>query len=241
MAYLKYPNDDFLNTARGLMRNSSVRNIFGYNNNIGTTFIPGWERPTAYTYPSANLVMGVTSSNTGDTAVSVSIQGLDSNYEPISDVITLNGTNTVSTTKGFYRINDVICIGGSNIGRVSVANTGTIYAQVRPGDGKNQASIYTVPAGHCFYLNRIDAFCASASLNNRTVAFRNFVANDGTGTQFRVAETEFLDTMHINRQYPFKYDEKSDIQFQLKASAGTQFIGVFGEGILIDEEGNGLR
>ena len=240
MAYLKYPNDDFLNTARGLMRNSSVRNIFGYNSLVGTTFIPGWERNTAYTYPSANLVMGVTSSNTADTAVQVSVQGLDSNYEPVSEVVTLNGTNTVNTTNKFFRINDVITVAGNATGRVSIANTGTIYAQIRPGDGRNQASIFTVPAGNAFYLNRISAFCASAALNNRTLAFRNFVTLPN-GVSFRVAQTEFLEQMIIDRQYPFKYSEKSDMQFQLKGSAGSQFIGVFGEGILIDEEGTGLR
>jgi hypothetical protein len=39
--------------------------------------------------------------------------------------------------------------------------------------------------------------------------------------------------MHINRQIPFKYTEKSDIEFQLRGSAGQQFISVFGEGVLV--------
>jgi hypothetical protein len=38
--------------------------------------------------------------------------------------------------------------------------------------------------------------------------------------------------MIVDRQYPFVYDQKTDIEFQLKGSAGTQFVGVFGEGVL---------
>ena len=52
----------------------------------------------------------------------------------------------------------------------------------------------------------------------------------------RVAQTEFLEQMIIDRQLPFVYDECTDIEFQLKGSAGTQFIGVFGEGVLHEKE-----
>ena len=79
---------------------------------------------------------------------------------------------------------------------------------------------------------RIDAFCATAAHNNREIFFRNFVCLE-SGVKLRVAETSFLDTMHIQRQIPFRYDEKTDIEFQLRGSSGSQYISVFGEGVLI--------
>jgi hypothetical protein len=79
---------------------------------------------------------------------------------------------------------------------------------------------------------RIDAFCATASRNNREIFFRNFVRLE-SGVMLRVAETSFLETMHIQRQIPFRYDEKTDIEFQLRGSSGSQYISVFGEGVLI--------
>jgi hypothetical protein len=88
-----------------------------------------------------------------------------------------------------------------------------------------------VPRGYKFGLVRISAFCASAALNNRTLAFRN-VARLPSGVILRVAQLEFLEQMIVDRQYPFVYDQKTDIEFQLKGSAGTQFVGVFGEGVL---------
>jgi hypothetical protein len=88
-----------------------------------------------------------------------------------------------------------------------------------------------VPAGHEFYLYRIDAFCATASINNRHLFFRNFVRQPN-GTILQVAQTSFLEQMNIQRRIPFRYAEKSDIQLQVRSSASTQEIGVFAEGIL---------
>ena len=92
--------------------------------------------------------------------------------------------------------------------------------------------MFTVPAGCEFYLYRIDAFSATATLNNRYLFFRNFVRQPN-GTILRIAETTFLEQMNIQRRIPFRYAEKTDIQLQLKSSAGAQEIGIFAEGVLV--------
>jgi len=220
---------DPLAIAKGEVNGYSVRNLFGYNSAIGTTYMPAWENATAYTYPTSALTMTVTS-NVADNGVIILIAGLDANYNQISEFVTLSGTAT--TTKQYFRINDVVTVSGNALNDITVSNGGVTYAKVRGGDGKNQASIYTVPAGYSFYLSRIDAFCATAAQNNRQVYFRNFVSL-ANGVKLRVAETSFLEIMNIQRQLPFRYDEKTDIQFQLRGSAGEQFISVFGEGTLV--------
>lgn len=215
--------------SKGEVNGYSARNIFGYNPLIGTTYMPAWENATAYTYPTAALTMTVTS-NVADNGVVILIAGLDANYNQISETVTLAGTAT--TVNQYFRINDVITISGNALNDITISNGGITYAKVRGGDGKNQASIYTVPAGYSFYLMRIDAFCATAAQNNRQIFFRNLVCLPN-GVKLRVAETSFLEIMHIQRQMPFRYDEKTDIQFQLKGSSGEQFISVFGEGALV--------
>jgi len=225
-----YLTDEKLQVSRGLVRDAEARNVFGFNTAVGTDFIPAWENATAYTYPTVALNMIATSSNTADTDVTIITLGLDENYNRISNTVTLNGTSNVSIGN-FFRINDVITISGNARGDVTIANNAVTYAKVLQATGKNQASIFTVPAGHEFYLYRIDAFCATASLNNRHLFFRNFV-RQSNGTILRVAETSFLEQMNIQRRIPFKYAEKTDIQLQVRSSAGSQEIGVFGEGIL---------
>ena len=229
--------------ALGKSGGNSARNIFGYNDAIGTTFVPGWELTTPYPWPTAAATMTLRW-NTADAGYTILIRGLDANYDEIQETITLTATPVTQTTQNQYlRINDVVTVatpGGAygnpanNISLTNAANTET-YARIRGGEGKNQASIYTVPRGYQYALLRISAFCASASLNNRTLAFRN-VARLKTGVILRVAETEFLEQMIIDRQVPFVYDECTDVEFQLKGSAGTQFIGVFGEGILHEKD-----
>ena len=225
-----YLTDEKLQVSRGLVRDTEVRNIFGFNSAIGTSFIAAWENNVDYVYPNTTLQMTAVSSNTSDTGVTILISGLDENYNRKSNTITLNGTSAVGIGE-FFRINDVITLSGNAIGDVTIANSGITYARVNAGTGKNQASIFTVPAGYEFYLYRIDAFCASASQNNRFLFFRNFVRQPN-GTILQVAQTSFLEQMNIQRRIPFRYAEKTDIQLQLRSSAGTQEIGVFAEGIL---------
>ena len=44
--------------------------------------------------------------------------------------------------------------------------------------------------------------------------------------------------MNIQRRLPFKYSEKTDIQFQLQTASGTHEMNVFGEGYLVSKPVN---
>src|SRR5210317_1691604 len=240
-------NEKYINwetsVALGKSAGNEVRNIFGYNEAIGTDFIPAWELAAAYPWPTAAATMTLRW-NTADAGYTVLIKGLDANYDEIQETITLTASPVTQTTQNHYfRINDLVTVatpGGAygdpanNITLTNAGNTVT-YARMDANTGKNQAAIFTVPRGYQYALLRISAFCASAALNNRTLAFRN-VARLKTGVVLRVAQTDFLEQMIIDRQVPFVYDECTDIEFQLKGSAGTQFIGVFGEGILHEKD-----
>jgi hypothetical protein len=237
-------NDKYIDwhsaVALGKSGGNSVRNIFGYNAAIPDTLTTAWELPQNYVYPTEALTMTVTS-NAADAGYTILIKGLDINYDEIQETITLDATGTATTANQYYRINDVVTIStpggafGSPANNIILANGGTTYARVDADKGKNQAAIYTVPRGYQFALKRISAFCASANLNNRTLTFEN-VARLKTGVVLRVAQTEFLEQMIIDRQLPFVYDECTDIEFRLAGSAGTQYIGVFGEGILHEKD-----
>jgi len=227
-----YITDQNLNISRGLIKDAELRNIFGYNSLIGTEYIAAWEVNAAYVYPNAASIMSANSSSASDTSVTVRVVGLDQNYNIIAENININGTSQVTTTNEFFRINDVITIAGNAVGNITLSNNSITYARVSANTGRNQASIFTVPAGYEFHLYRIDAFCASALQNNRILFFRNFVQTH-TGVRLQVAQTTFLEKMNIRRIIPFKYNEKTDIQLQVRSSAGTQEVGVFAEGVLL--------
>ena len=227
-----------LQVSRGQIPGHTARNIFGTATAIGTTFRTPWELANTTDLPflSAQSQLTLSSSSASDTAVSVLINGLDDNYLEVSEVVALNGTTGVTTTKEFRFINDLITVVGNAVGLVSAKVGATTYAAITAGYGRNQAAVYHVPAGHSFYLGRIDAFSASANNDTKYLTFRNH-NTFSDGRVFNVAQTSFLQRMDITRVIPFKIPEKTCIEFQFKLNSQTADIGVFGEGILIKEEG----
>ena len=235
-----YPTEDtFLNATRGLIKGGEVVNIFGYQTAADTTFRVLWEfAATDLVFPSSAIPLTVTSASGSDDGKSLLIKGLDANWNVLTETVTLVGGGDVVTDNSFLRINDVILTSGiENIGLITVQNAGKTekYAGIRVGDGRNQASHFSVPADHCYYLYRIDAF-SSDSTSAKPGIFKNVSINNANGGQeYNVARTTFLGNMNIQRRFPFKYSEKTDIQFQLRASSGTHEMNVFGEGLLLRE------
>lgn len=221
--------------ADGSVEGYSVRNIFGTtsgNANIVTTeFRTPWELASNYVFPSSASTMSLVSSSGSDTAVTVLISGLDENYLPISETQTLTGTTPITTNNSYFRINDMICTVGNAVGTITLSVGANVYAQIDVGNGRCQKAVYTVPAGYCFFLTRIDAFCTDAN-GGKAARFRNYLRS-ANGRELRVADTTFFENMNIMRQAPFKYDEKTDIEMQLRSLSGSTFGSVFAEGILV--------
>ena len=94
-----------------------------------------------------------------------------------------------------------------------------------------------MPANCEFYLYRLDGFSADDSVppQEKAARFRNVVTLNPSGIILRVATTEFFNQMNIQRRFPFKYSEKTDIQLQMATFGGTHPVSIFGEGILIKE------
>ena len=223
-----------LDVARGKVRGASVVNIFGFNASTTTNMRALWELAdtTDYVFPTSAVNMTVTS-DAADDGKTMLIVGLDANYEEIQETVTLNSVTPPVTTLAFFRINNVVMISATNAADISITNGGVTYARINATLGTNQASIYTVPAGCEFYLYRIDAFMNDASAAKPGL-FRNRVSFPN-GRVLRVADTPYLNQMNIKRDFPFRYEEKTDIQLQVKTLSGTTYAGVFGEGIVVKE------
>ena len=231
-------NQFVLNVSKGSIENYSVRNIFGWQENVPeytNGLIPLWENATSYIYPTPPGLSMTITSQASDDGGTVLIKGLDSDYNEITETATTSAGVPPVTTNLFYRINDVIftSTNGVNNDTITISNSVTDYAAIGPSVGRNQASIYTVPSNHSFYLYRIDAFSNDTN-NTKPGVFQNYVRNSNSSV-YTVARTTFSGNMNIQRRLPFKYNEKADIQFQLAPYSGTHEMNVFGEGILVKE------
>jgi hypothetical protein len=220
----------FYDVAKGNMFDTSPLNVFGYNQTIGTVFETVWDDGGSYVYPTSALIMDVVSTSASDT-MDLFIDGLDINYNQITETVTLTGTSAVTTTTAFYRINRATILAGSNVGNISISNGGTNYAFIGAGIGSTQACIYTVPAGHSAYFVRFDIISATAN-QNKYVTFRN-VLTTNTGRILRVGEgTMAINQVSLDRQVPFKIAEKTDFHFEAKSSQSENEVGIIVEGIL---------
>jgi len=226
-----------LQVARGQVTGHSLQNIFGYQAALTTTMYPVWENLSAYTYPASATTMLLYSSSPSDTNVSVLINGLDANFNPISETLVLtNGATGVTTVNSYLRINGMILASGvANVGKLSLSNAGKTgtYAAMSIGLGKTQAAIYTVPAGYTFYLTRVDINAAIAAGGVASVNYQVYSKNNVSGVALTVLETSFTQNFSIRRVVPFAYTEKTDLQWQASADTGTIQIGVNVEGYLI--------
>lgn len=88
----------YLDIARGLRPDCTSVHLFGINTDIGTSFETIYDNGGGiYTFPSAADTLDLVSTDNDDT-MGVQITGLDANWNPISETVTLTGTTEVSTT-----------------------------------------------------------------------------------------------------------------------------------------------
>lgn len=233
--YGKY--EDFnLQVARGQIQGHSTVNIYGYQPAISTTFVPVWENVAAYVYPASDITMYLSGSN-GDTA-QITIVGLDSGYNIISETITLNGTTPVATVKKYLRVNGMsVTVGSATnpVGAVYLKDVGgTItYAQINTGVGRTQAAVYTVPAGYTYFLQRVAIY---TSLNgNDFVTYQNKTISPNGVVQL-TQQAPFAMSYDALRIMPRPFLEKTDIQLMCKVNTGTGAVAVAQEGYLVKND-----
>lgn len=228
-----------LQVGRGQIAYHTPVNVQGYNLSHGTTFRAVWEKSdtTDYVYPSASVTMAFTSSLSE--TLTMTVFGLDANYAIKTAVVTFTASTTGVVTTGtadFFRINAMQITKGSAADTVVATNGGVTYAQINPGTGRSQASIYTVPLGYTFYLARSQAFTTNNGAQYCTYRVWSQLIVSGVATPNVVLNAPFTQSYSSTRIVPRGYPEKTDIQWQLmQSNAAPGSIQL--EGVLIKNVG----
>ena len=233
-----------LQIARGQIQGHQVLSIFGYSTTVGSSAQgPLWEGLTLsggnYTYPSsAGQIVLVSDSASDNTTRSVVIYGLDANYNILKETIALNGTSNVTTTNSFLRINSMEMLNSTNTGTITAKIATVLYAQINPGVGQTQMSIYTVPAGYTFYLtySQYDASIGFTSSNYMISAEWNRLNSGANSGQITLThQSTFVQKQEVPfNNSPIAHPEKTDLQFTVKANTGSPFtVSCYQGGYLI--------
>lgn len=186
-----------LDVARQRFDTYRINTKFGRNNEInnsGSRTAPAdiWSGGGSYTgFPitGAATTLAISSASASDTSAgtgarTIILEGLDTDYNPISETITMNGTTTVTSIHSYWRMSraKVVTAGSvqTNVGQISAAWTGTpaqIFMAMPADAGQTAICCDTVPAGKTRYI-----------LQLQTSLVRSSGAAGSANMQFQVRE-----------------------------------------------------
>lgn len=217
-----YPTSDDISllVSRGLVLKTSSIHIFGAVPSMSTSTTGTiWDKnDTVYpwsTWATAGVI-NIDAASASDVNKQVTVYGLDDNFLPINETITLaSQTNNVST-KSFRRIYSAHLVDGgtSNIGDITIQRGSTDVAIIRTGKSQTQMTVYTVPAGKTGYLYK-GTCTAQAGADATGDMYVRYYGQDTfrVGHSFEVSGTGGQYTYEFS--FPMVIPEKSDIDVRV--------------------------
>jgi hypothetical protein len=212
-------DDIFLNISRGLVKGTSSIHKFGAvpamsTNTTGTI----WDvNDTIYPWSAWNTTGTITvdRASTSDANKHVTVVGLDADYEPLTETITLTNPTGNASTNSFIRIfRAFIADGETNIGLISIKKGDTTVAAITASKGQTLMAVYTIPANHTGYL--VKGTCtAQAGADATGNMFIRYFGSESfrTGHSFEVAGAggQYIYEFHV----PIPIPAKSDIDIRV--------------------------
>ena len=226
-----YIHEQNFQIARGLIRGASHINKFGYNPDVGSNFETVWDGSNLYTYIGTAGTALVTSSNTSDdNNGTVEIQGLDANYNVQTVTATIGGSATTETFIRVFRVKLLTAnTGTSNVGTITVTVDSTAAAIISPTKGQTLMAVYTIPAGKKGYLLKLQGNLEKAKESE----FQLMVKPFGGAFNIKGKFGSSGDVVNYDYPVPLEFDEKTDIEIQVRAGATTAAGALF-DIILLD-------
>ena len=200
---------------------------FGYLPTATTSYKTVWDGDNVYTYPSAATTMNVVSSaGATDNGIAITIQGLDADYNQVTETVTLGDDSAggTATTTEFLRVFRAFVANGTNItGNVTIQQDGVVYAKIFAEMQQTLMAVYTIPAGKRGYL-----VAANISVEkNQPVIAKLMVRKPGNVLRVQGIVSTFGVPFQRVWQLPPVIDEKSDIEIRAKAGATTSIAAGF--------------
>ena len=228
-----------IDIAKGNIGGTSVVHKYGRNTVLASSMLPVWDGgATDLTLPSTEAVMTCVSTSDedaagGDGASKITLQGLDDDYNLVSQELTLTGTTPLNTTVKFMRLYRMFVSGlgsgsvfdDTNEGIIDCDHGTDLMARIVAGAGQTLMAVWTTSANTKSYLTNFSAsILPGTGTTAKTVAISlHFVGSDGIN---RVKHTEGLMTTgssHVTHNFPvpLQIAEKTDVHIEAIVDSGT--------------------
>lgn len=217
--------------AAGDVSGYSHINKFGYTGGTSVSTGTIWDGNTAgqfYPYPAAGVVTVTSSDTANDNGETVEIQGLDSNYNPAIETVTVGGAAGATS---FIRIFRARMVSNTNVGIITINQGGSLAAQISAGNGQTLMAVYTIPAGKTGYLLK---FQGSMDKSNADTIFKLFSRPWDNGAFNLKGQwgTQGGNPVTYDYPVPLVFTEKTDIKVDI--AAGNVGAGAIFDIILVD-------
>jgi len=200
--------------AQGLVSGTSSINKFGYRESIPSSYQTIWDGTTDYAYAAAGTVLAVADDTGSDNNGTVEVQGLDQNYAPITETLTIGGAASSNQFLRVFRASMITSnTGSTNVDEIRIKRATTDLAIILAGAGQTLMSLYTIPAGKTGYLIKLQG---NVDANNDAL-FR-LISRPLNGSfnvkgQFGVFASGFT----VDYPIPLVFTEKTDLQVVAKS------------------------
>lgn len=209
-----------LDIARGLTKARSVHRI-GFSGDVDTNTVPVtlWSEPTPYPWSSFDTagVINIVSDSTEDAegndgATEVVVEGLDSDFNEITETFSLDGTTGVVGEVEFKRVYKVrVSSGETNVGNITATLGGVTISKIEAGVGQSLMGIYTIPSGYNGYLLAGDF----SIQKNKDAQIRMYVRTFGEPFNIAHIAEVYENTYRYDFPIPQLLPPKSDIDVRV--------------------------
>jgi len=230
-----------LQLQQGKIINASSIFKYGRNSDVGTSEETIWDGGGVYSYPTQSTTMSVASSSASDTDQVITVQGLDEDYNLLTQTASLSGTTPQQLATPYIRVFRCFYTSGSEVvGDINVGSgdfssgvPANLYAKISQGEGQTLMAIYTVPANFTLYIYQGHIGSGTEQLNkfiSARLKFRLF-----NTSQFRTASRLEIQNQAVEFDFgvPQIMPEKTDIEVSALSSSGSNAISADFTGVLI--------
>ncbi|MEK9983706.1 MAG: hypothetical protein VW879_03100 [Opitutae bacterium] len=215
--------------AAGQVNNVSHINKFGFNPALSGSYETIHDAGGIYSYigtPGTATIAGAS-----DSGAVIEVQGLDADYNQVTEDITVGATGSVTFSRIFRARVKSLSSGTTNQGNITVTVDSAVRATILTGNGQTLMALYTIPADKKGYLK----YFQGSVEKNQDVIFKIFTRNIDDGVfNLKGQFGTFGTPVTYDYQVPLEFGPKTDIEIQAKAGATTAGGAVF-DLILVDE------
>ena len=247
------PVKDYLNAYRmaaGRNPGMSWVEFVARNPDVDTATVPETLSPVGglLTFRDTAAVIEVVSSSADDDSAgtgarTIRVDGLDANWDMLSETVTLDGTTPVTTTGEFIRINAVevttVGTGRTNAGDITLrdAGAGATRSYIATGRGRAETGMVSVPRNHMMLG---DGWYATANLGAGAKAAALIdvmeIHNDGgvAGPTHVTWTVEVEGSFTSSFDVPHAFHEMTDIHIIVRQVGSNDTVVTFhGHGVMI--------